>query len=206
MSDVIVYSIVNDFLCLLSLFWLDPRFEDKALMVVKDPSFLRTAPACQPPVNRTKCMKYAPHQYFRCIPGPKCRFCSDFLNHLDFNTVSLVNLSVSRLVNELRGWVHRHEVEQTKSRRLSNSQQKPTRTILVSGRTAALRISSAVMGFPKTFHLSLLNRLHNVKSPRRRDEWGWRHLRGFNRNCSNCNLKEWVRTSCRNTRSVVWWF
>uniref|UniRef100_A0A8C5FJV0 Activating transcription factor 6 n=1 Tax=Gadus morhua TaxID=8049 RepID=A0A8C5FJV0_GADMO len=73
------------------------RFEDKALMVVKDPSFLRTAPACQPPVNRTKCMK---------------------------------------LVNELRGWVHRHEVEQTKSRRLSNSQQKPTRTILVSGRTA----------------------------------------------------------------------
>ncbi|XP_030229393.1 cyclic AMP-dependent transcription factor ATF-6 alpha [Gadus morhua] len=67
------------------------RFEDKALMVVKDPSFLRTAPACQPPVNRTKCMK---------------------------------------LVNELRGWVHRHEVEQTKSRRLSNSQQKPTRTIL----------------------------------------------------------------------------
>ncbi|KAK0149674.1 Cyclic AMP-dependent transcription factor ATF-6 alpha [Merluccius polli] len=67
------------------------RFEDKALMVVKDLSFLRTAPACQPPVNRTKCIK---------------------------------------LVHELRGWVHRHEVEQTKSRRLSNSQQKPTRTIL----------------------------------------------------------------------------
>ncbi|CAL8307845.1 unnamed protein product [Lota lota] len=67
------------------------RLEDKALMVVKDPSFLRTPSACQPPVNRTKCMK---------------------------------------LVNELRGWVHRHEVEQTKSRRMSNSQQKPTRTIL----------------------------------------------------------------------------
>ncbi|KAJ3599887.1 hypothetical protein NHX12_033841 [Muraenolepis orangiensis] len=66
-------------------------FEGKALMVVKDPSFLRTPPACLPPVNRTKCIK---------------------------------------LVHELRGWVHRHEVEQTKSRRLSNSQQKPTRTIL----------------------------------------------------------------------------
>ncbi|KAG7283650.1 hypothetical protein CRUP_020423 [Coryphaenoides rupestris] len=71
---------------------LTDRFEDKALMVVKDRSFLRSAPACQPPVNRTKCIK---------------------------------------LIHELRGWVHRHEVEQTKSRRLSNSQQKPTRTILV---------------------------------------------------------------------------
>ncbi|XP_036970939.1 cyclic AMP-dependent transcription factor ATF-6 alpha isoform X2 [Acanthopagrus latus] len=65
--------------------------EDKALMVVKDPIFLRPPPPCQPPVNRTKCLE---------------------------------------LAHELRGWVHRHEVQQTKSRRMSNSNHKPTRTIL----------------------------------------------------------------------------
>lgn len=47
--------------------FLSPRLEDpdlesmqekKALMVVKrDPLFLRTPPPCQPPVNRTKCIK-----------------------------------------------------------------------------------------------------------------------------------------------------
>lgn len=31
--------------------------EDKALMVVKDPIFLRPPPSCQPPVNRTKCLE-----------------------------------------------------------------------------------------------------------------------------------------------------
>lgn len=65
--------------------------EDKALMVVKDPVFLRPPPPCQPPVNRTKCLE---------------------------------------LAHELRGWVHRYEVQQTKSRRMSNSNHKPTRTIL----------------------------------------------------------------------------
>ncbi|XP_059197043.1 cyclic AMP-dependent transcription factor ATF-6 alpha [Centropristis striata] len=65
--------------------------EDKALMVVKDPVFLRPPPPCQPPVNRTKCLE---------------------------------------LAHELRGWVHRHEVQQTKTRRTSNSNHKPTRTIL----------------------------------------------------------------------------
>ncbi|XP_028977232.2 cyclic AMP-dependent transcription factor ATF-6 alpha isoform X2 [Esox lucius] len=65
--------------------------EDKALMVVKeDPLFFRNPPPCQPPVNRTKCIK---------------------LNH------------------ELRGWVHRHEVERTKSRRMTNSQHRATRAI-----------------------------------------------------------------------------
>ncbi|XP_029988690.1 cyclic AMP-dependent transcription factor ATF-6 alpha [Sphaeramia orbicularis] len=34
------------------------------------------------------------------------------------------------LAHALRGWVHRHEVQQTKSRRMSNSNHKPTRTIL----------------------------------------------------------------------------
>ncbi|XP_046905434.1 cyclic AMP-dependent transcription factor ATF-6 alpha [Hypomesus transpacificus] len=34
------------------------------------------------------------------------------------------------LTHELRGWVHRHEVQQTKFRRTNNSQHKPARTIL----------------------------------------------------------------------------
>ncbi|XP_034079478.1 cyclic AMP-dependent transcription factor ATF-6 alpha [Gymnodraco acuticeps] len=34
------------------------------------------------------------------------------------------------LAHELRGWVHRHEVQQTKSRRMSNGNHKPTRTFL----------------------------------------------------------------------------
>ncbi|XP_034035544.1 cyclic AMP-dependent transcription factor ATF-6 alpha [Thalassophryne amazonica] len=66
-------------------------FEDKALMVVKDPIFLRPPPPCQPPINRTKCIQ---------------------------------------LAHDLRGWIHRHEVEQTKSRRMSNGNHKPSRTIL----------------------------------------------------------------------------
>lgn len=65
--------------------------EDKALMLVKGPIFLRPPPPCQPPINRTKCLE---------------------------------------LAHELRGWVHRHEVQQTKSRRMSNGSHKPTRTIL----------------------------------------------------------------------------
>ncbi|KAJ8387154.1 hypothetical protein AAFF_G00159660 [Aldrovandia affinis] len=63
--------------------------EEKALMVVKEPLFLRSQPSCQPPVNRTKSINMA---------------------------------------HELRGWVHRHEVERTKSRRMTNSQHK-TKTI-----------------------------------------------------------------------------
>lgn len=65
--------------------------EDKALMVVKDPVFLRPPPPCQPSVNRSKCIE---------------------------------------LAHELRGWIHRHEVQQTKFRRMNNSAHKPTRTIL----------------------------------------------------------------------------
>lgn len=73
--------------------------EDKALMVVKDPIFLRPPPPCQPPVNRTKCIE---------------------------------------LAHELRGWVHRHEVQQTKSRRTTNSNHKSPRTILkTDGKEAA---------------------------------------------------------------------
>ncbi|XP_015251812.1 PREDICTED: cyclic AMP-dependent transcription factor ATF-6 alpha isoform X1 [Cyprinodon variegatus] len=70
---------------------LPDRSEDKALMVVKSPDFLRPPPPCQPPVNRTKCIE---------------------------------------LAHELRGWVHRHEVQQTNSRRMSNSHHKAIRNIL----------------------------------------------------------------------------
>uniref|UniRef100_A0A1A8RR33 Activating transcription factor 6 n=1 Tax=Nothobranchius rachovii TaxID=451742 RepID=A0A1A8RR33_9TELE len=61
--------------------------EDKALMVVKSPVFLRPPLPCQPPVNRTKCIE---------------------------------------LAHELSGWVHRHEVQHTKSRR----SLKPSRPVL----------------------------------------------------------------------------
>lgn len=68
----------------------DVGSEQKALMVVKrEPLYLRAPPSCQPPVNRTKCLKIA---------------------------------------NELRGWVHRHEVERTKTRRMSNTHHR-SRTI-----------------------------------------------------------------------------
>ncbi|KAI4882109.1 hypothetical protein NFI96_010739 [Prochilodus magdalenae] len=68
--------------------------EEKALMVVKrDPLFFRPPPPCQPPVNRTKCMKMA---------------------------------------SELKGWVHRHETERTKSWRTSNTHPR-SRTISKMG-------------------------------------------------------------------------
>ncbi|XP_076009445.1 cyclic AMP-dependent transcription factor ATF-6 alpha isoform X2 [Genypterus blacodes] len=73
--------------------------EDKALMVVKDPLFFRRPEACQPPINKTKCIE---------------------------------------LAHELRGWIHRHEVEQTKSRRTSNSNHKPSRTIMPEDQEAAI--------------------------------------------------------------------
>ncbi|XP_013858408.1 cyclic AMP-dependent transcription factor ATF-6 alpha [Austrofundulus limnaeus] len=65
--------------------------EDKALMVVKSPIFLRPPPPCQPSVNRTKCIE---------------------------------------LAHELRGWIHRHEVQQSKTRRTSNNNLKHRRHIL----------------------------------------------------------------------------
>ncbi|XDV41627.1 hypothetical protein PO909_010448 [Leuciscus waleckii] len=90
-SERILDSDSYTFLSLMLFFLsLSHRLEDvlseqKALIVVKDPLYFRTAPPCQPPVNRTKCIKIA---------------------------------------HELRGWVHRHEVERTKTRRLSNTQHR----------------------------------------------------------------------------------
>ncbi|XP_058234720.1 cyclic AMP-dependent transcription factor ATF-6 alpha isoform X2 [Hemibagrus wyckioides] len=75
---------------------LESMPEEKALMVVKrDPLFFRAPPPppCQPPVNRTKCIKMA---------------------------------------SELRGWVHRHETERTKSQRNSSTHSR-ARTITKMG-------------------------------------------------------------------------
>uniref|UniRef100_A0AAV2L3C1 BZIP domain-containing protein n=1 Tax=Knipowitschia caucasica TaxID=637954 RepID=A0AAV2L3C1_KNICA len=44
------------------------------------------------------------------------------------------------LAHELRGWVHRHEVQQTKSRRMSNNNYKSTRTILKTDNKEASEI------------------------------------------------------------------
>uniref|UniRef100_A0AAY4CMS2 BZIP domain-containing protein n=1 Tax=Denticeps clupeoides TaxID=299321 RepID=A0AAY4CMS2_9TELE len=70
--------------------------EEKALMVVKKSPFVfGPPPPCQPPVNRTKCIKMA---------------------------------------HDLRGWVHRHEVERNKIQRMSNSHQR-SRSIPVNTHT-----------------------------------------------------------------------
>lgn len=73
---------------------LESVSEEKGLVVVKsDPLVLRPPPPCQPPVNRTKCLK---------------------------------------MTSELRGWVHRHETERTKSWRSSSTHPRG-RTISKTG-------------------------------------------------------------------------
>uniref|UniRef100_A0A8B9TIE8 Activating transcription factor 6 n=1 Tax=Anas platyrhynchos TaxID=8839 RepID=A0A8B9TIE8_ANAPL len=60
----------------------------------------------------------------------------------------LINRTESqRLNHELRGWVHRHEVERTRSRRLSNSKQQKARVTQV-GRF--ILVNSQLMAMPYT--------------------------------------------------------
>ncbi|XP_072294748.1 cyclic AMP-dependent transcription factor ATF-6 alpha isoform X2 [Eucyclogobius newberryi] len=53
------------------------------------------------------------------------------------------------LAHELRGWVHRHEVQQTKSRRMSNSNHKSARAILKTDDKEASEI--VTVKYTKTF-------------------------------------------------------
>ncbi|NWS66122.1 ATF6A factor, partial [Crotophaga sulcirostris] len=60
----------------------------------------------------------------------------------------LINRTESlRLNHELRGWVHRHEVEQTRSRRLSNNQQQKAR---VMQNSLSEKADSQLMAMPYT--------------------------------------------------------
>ncbi|XP_065411826.1 cyclic AMP-dependent transcription factor ATF-6 alpha isoform X4 [Chrysemys picta bellii] len=60
---------------------------------------------------------------------------------------NIISQNKERLNHELRGWVHRHEVERTRSRRMSNNQQQKTRVVQSSTGENA---DSQLMAMPNT--------------------------------------------------------
>ncbi|KAM6921656.1 cyclic AMP-dependent transcription factor ATF-6 alpha [Xenentodon cancila] len=54
------------------------------------------------------------------------------------------------LAHELRGWVHRHEEQQIKSRHISNNNHKPTRTILKTENKDAARAQIVTVQYTET--------------------------------------------------------
>ncbi|XP_051951291.1 cyclic AMP-dependent transcription factor ATF-6 alpha-like [Xyrauchen texanus] len=103
--------------------------EQKALMVVKkDPLYFRTPPPCQPPVNRTKCIK---------------------------------------ITHELRGWVHRHEVERTKTRRMSSTQHRSRTILKAAEKTADVQQIVTQIQYTDSSEKNPSNELQVYYAPRR---------------------------------------
>ncbi|XP_043408905.1 cyclic AMP-dependent transcription factor ATF-6 alpha isoform X6 [Chelonia mydas] len=60
---------------------------------------------------------------------------------------NIISQNKERLNHELRGWVHRHEVERTRSRRMSDNQQQKTRVVQSS---TGEKADSQLMAMPNT--------------------------------------------------------
>ncbi|XP_034265683.1 cyclic AMP-dependent transcription factor ATF-6 alpha isoform X2 [Pantherophis guttatus] len=80
----------------------------------------------KPSVSDNKALMVVTEEPIIYVPPPPCQ---PFINR----TQSL------RLSHELRGWVHRHEAERTRSRRMSNNQQQKEQTVQsASGKNSEL--------------------------------------------------------------------